>query len=156
VRNRPSPESPRLQWLARAVAVLVTAAVLMTGTGIAQAAFTARTSSQFSASTLNLSTLTDASLTVTCPTISGTTNLKIQLTKPVDKATGHTLTVKTTFLGYTLDSNTVELTATNPYQVQTSRLFRYTYEISAYYDVKVNQKTVNTWVGDGLSGAKTC
>jgi hypothetical protein len=156
VRHRPNPESSRLQWLARAVAVLVTAAVLMTGTGIAHAAFTARTSGQFSASTLNLSTMTDASLAVTCPTISGTTNLKIQLTKPVDRATGHTLTVKTTFLGYTIDSNTVELTATNPYLAQASRPFRHTYEISAYYDVKVNGKVVNTWVGDGLSGAKTC
>jgi hypothetical protein len=137
----------------------MTAAVLMTGAGIAHAAFTARTSGLFSASSLNLSTLTEASLAVTCPTISGNPNLRIQLLKPVDKATGHTLTVKTTIFGVIpYASDTVELTTAKPYQVQTvSSWLWHTYEIKAYYDVKVNGKVVNTWGAlDPYSGAKTC
>jgi hypothetical protein len=154
VRNRPSLHRARQPWLARTVAVLVTVGVLMTGPGIAQAAFTAKTGGQVSASTLNLSTLTNASVTVTCPTPNNNTNLRIRLTQPVNRATRHTLTV--TKSGTTVYSG--ELNAGNQwtYQGQVSRGTWYTYEIAAYYDVKVNGKIVNTWQGEGLSGSKTC
>lgn len=158
MRNRPSPHRPRLPWLARVVAVLVTAAVLLTGPGIARAAFTAKTGGQVSTSTLNLSTLTDDSVAVTCPTVSSNVNLRIQLIKPVDRATRHTITVKTSIFGLDIPVYSGELNAGNQwrYQDQVYRTLRYTYEITAYYDVKVNGKIVNTWEGEGLSGSKTC
>jgi hypothetical protein len=158
VRNRPRPDRTRQSWLARAAAVLVTAAVLMTGPGIAQAAFTTRTGAQLSASTLNLSTLTEASVTVTCPPVNNNGNLKIQLTKLVDRANRYTITVKTTLIGYPIYSYAGELNISNQYTYQ-DQVYRYlpsTYEITAYYDVKVNGQIVNTWEGVGLSGSKTC
>lgn len=152
MRKHPSHHGTRPTWLARATAILVTAAVLMTGPGIAQAAFTARTAGQVSASTLNLSSLTADSVSATCTKAD---ELKIQLTTPVDRANYHEIAVK--WLGFSL--YTGELNAANNWTYQRSTVginLNYAYEISAEYQVRVNGKTVNTWTGTALKGTKSC
>lgn len=151
MRNRVSLEN-RPQRLARTAAVLVTAAVLMAGPGIAHAAFTSTASGQVTASSLNLSTLTNASLDVTCPRLAG--SLKIQLVTPVEKATRHTVTVTRKPVFSPRETSTVELSVGNPYQSQAGLFVEYTYEVTAYYDVKVGGKVVNTWSSEkSVSGA---
>jgi hypothetical protein len=139
------------------VGVLVTAGVLMTGPGIAQAAFTSKAGAQVTASTLNL-TVTNDAVSVSCPTNRNDADLKIQLTHPVDKATKHTIAVKASIFGYPIYSYTGELNTGNQwtYRNDVLRYVPYSYEITAYYDVKVSGKIVNTWEGTSLTGSKTC